>query len=321
MLKKYLKDFSNKYNKDKEQIIESFVEFYGEKYRDRISSRIINLNIICYVPIMFDEKLMPKDLELYLEKIKMIYNYVDDNNILTDNLVIDYNCKKLLKTVKKELPVELLLQSSSMYELNLTVLPIVYNLSHLIHEFNHVIINNELLSEPDLTSNGLEISLKIGNKCLYKDTIFNEVLCERASLDIEEILRNKGINRKRCKSWQENYFIIIERFYQTFKDVYKYSCITGNTNALIKSVGADNYRELVYIVQSLRELEEKEIPLNKDIISLMSMEADEIVDRMIEHYKMEANNQLTGEELDNYINNNGYKKLSLNNYYRLPKLK
>ena len=86
---------------------------------------------------------------------------------------------------------------------------------------------------------------------------------ERVSIDIEGILRNKGINSKRCKSWQENYFILIERFYQTFKDVYKYSCITGNTNALIKSVGEDNYRELVYIVQSLRELEEKEIPLNK----------------------------------------------------------
>ena len=127
MLKKYMSDFSNKFSKDKDIIIESFIEYYGEEYREKIASRINNLNIICYVPLMFHDSLMPKELLKYLERVKELYDSNSDVRVLIENLVIDYNCEELLEFCKNNLGFNYLLHSCSLYELNLAILPIVYN--------------------------------------------------------------------------------------------------------------------------------------------------------------------------------------------------
>ena len=322
MLKKYMSDFSNKYSKDKDIIIESFIEYYGEEYREKITSRINNLNIICYVPLMFHDSLMPKDLLNYLDRVKELYATNSDVRVLIENLVIDYNCEELLEFCKNNLGFNYLLQSCSLYELNLTILPIVYNLSHITHELNHTIINNSLIDEPDVSSNGLEIAVRDGKKCMYQDTTFNEILCERVTHDVQKIQQSKGINSEVCASWQYNYFKFIERFYQTFKEIYKYSVISGNLNALIKSVGEQNYRDLVNIVTYLRSEEEKQRrPLDNEVVFFALKQIDEVVDDMIVHYNEVRNKQMNEEEIDKYISQNGYKKLSLNNYYTLPRIR
>lgn len=322
MLKKYMSDFSKKYINDKNIIIESFIEYYGENYRDKIISRINNLNIICYVPLMFHDSLMPKDLLNYLDRVKKLYATNSDVRVLIENLVVDYDCKELLEFCKNNLGFNYLLQSCSLYELNLTILPIVYNLSHITHELNHTIINNILADEPDVSSNGLEISIRDGNKCIYQDTIFNEILCERVTHDVQKIQKSKGLDSEICVSWQYNYFKFIERFYQTFKEIYKYSVMSGNLNALINSVGEQNYRDLVNIVTYLRNEEEKQKkPLDDEVVFFALKQIDEVVDDMIRHYNEVRNKELNKNEMDKYISDKGYKKLSLNNYYILPEIR
>jgi len=271
---------------------------------------------------MFHDSLMPKELLKYLERVKELYDSNSDVRVLIENLVIDYNCEELLEFCKNNLGFNYLLHSCSLYELNLAILPIVYNLSHITHELNHTIINNVLLDEPNVSSNGLEISIRDGNKCMYQDTTFNEILCERVTHDVQKIQQSKGINSEICASWQYNYFKFIERFYQTFKQVYKYSVISGNLNALINSVGEQNYRDLVNIVTYLRNEEEKQKrPLDNEVVFFALKQIDEVVDDMIVHYNEVRNKQMNEVEIDKCISQNGYKKLSLNNYYTLPEIR
>lgn len=321
MLKKYMSDFSNKFNKDKGIIIESFIEYYGEEYRERIESKINNLDIICYVPLMFHDSLMPKDLLKYIEQCKEKYISTNNMNRLVDDLVLSYNCDDKLTFCKNNLSINFLLQSCSLYELDLVILPIVYNLAHITHEFNHTIINNQMLTSPDVSVNGVEVSIKNENKCMYQDTVLNEILCERVTHDIQKIQQSKGINSELCVSWQYNYFKFIERFYITFKEVYKYSVMSGNLNTLIKSVGEQNYRDLVNIVTYLRSVEEEQKrPLDKEVELFALSQINEIVDDMIIHYNDIRSKQMSNSELDKYISDNGYKKLSLNTY-KLPRIR
>ena len=93
-------------------------------------------------------------------------------------------------------------------------------------------------------------------------------------------------------------------------------------NALIKSVGEQNYRDLVNIVTYLRNEEEKQRrPLDNEVVFFALKQIDEVVDDMIVHYNEVRSKELNKDEMNNYLSNKGYKKLSLNNYYTLPEIR
>ena len=322
MLRKYLCDFKEKYNKDKKVIIESFVKFYGEEYRKRIENRINELDIICHVPLTFHESLMPSDLKKYIDKCHENYIETKDLDKLVNSLVIDLDCKDKLNFIRQLVPADYLLQSTNMCEYNLVSLPIVYNLAHITHEFNHVVINNELLENFGI--NGLEISVRTENGYKLHNSILSEIIGERCVHDIQRIQSRMGINSEICTSLQYRYFKYIERFYTTFKDVIKYSIMSGSLNTLINSIGKENYNNLNTIIEYINLLEQEKgaIVLSDEMAPLFMKEINVIVDNMIEHYNEVRDNQIKKEELfDNLKDKNNIRILSLNNYYELPSIK
>ena len=129
--------------------------------------------------------------------------------------------------------------------------------NNFIHEMNHIVtscILRIIRSKYYIEKSGLNIinTYETRNKPHSKhhpQFILGEVINERCSQDITNILHNKGIyiydkDHTYDLSLIEPYkelIPLVENFYQDFQDLIKETCITKNINILFKYIDKDNY--------------------------------------------------------------------------------
>lgn len=244
-------------------IIQAFINFYGENNQEYIVSRLKNSKIIWFSN----------------------NKYVEGDDI--HNYIISSIPKEELEELLKKRSKIAFLQSAYIDELDLLVLPLSYNLNHIIHEMNHKIGSHVLSKEPLVQISGLSYTIERGDMVLDMDYYLNEIINEKMTLEILGEMNLLGIKASKTPSWQENLFPLIELFYEYFKDILKETFISGNLPNLINLLGKENYDELsqfillkgLKITKAIKRGETPEILLT-DI-----EKAEKIVKRMEVNYE------------------------------------
>lgn len=206
-------------NNELNYIIQAFINFYGEKYSDYIVNVLKSLKIIWY-----DDKKPEDDRDIKEHIISS----------LSEDEVNEY-----LKNHKREC----FLQSAYIDEIDVLVLPLSYDITHIIHELNHKISSHILSLEPLKMISGICLSVEENGGVVQDNSDLNEAINQKMTLEILEELRNLGLEVSYTPSWQENMFPLINLFYETFKDRLKNVYITGNLLSFINLVGFENYNE------------------------------------------------------------------------------
>lgn len=266
MMEKYLK-VTSRFDEDKKYIVQAFINFYGEKNTDYIRNVLENLRII-----WFDER-----------------EYVEGSDV-RDYIVSSLSDKEIEEALNKRKS-NIFVQSGYIDELDLLVLPLSYDLSHVIHEINHKVSSHLISIEPYLQISGLEYDEGTNINVKVHDEFFNELINQKITLDILEELNNLGYMVDRSSSWQERLFPLINNFYDVFKDLIKEVYITGNLNEFIKKLGEEEYinftQKLFLKVFRLRNRIRKgeEVKISKEDILLL----EESVIKMKNHFEEISN--------------------------------
>lgn len=261
---------NSKFNNDNGLIIQAFINFYGEQYSEYILKRLSNSRIIWY-----DDK--------ELDEAEDIHNHII-------SLIPVEEINELLKKRSKKA----FLQSAYIDELDLLVLPLSYDLTHIIHECNHKVGSHVLSYEPLVQINGISYSKEMNNGVIEYDEFLGEAINHKMTLEILSELDDLGIEVKKTPSWQEHLFPLINLFYETFKDLLKETFVSGDLNGFVKSLGKDNYicfSQMIYlkgfkIIRQLRKGDKPEI--SQEDIGLI----EGIVHKMKSHYGLLSDNEI-----------------------------
>lgn len=248
-----------KFNQDIESIIQAFINFYGDQHKEYILDVFNNPRIIWYSN--------------------------KENKNIHDAIISSIPIDELNNLLKKRNETAFT-QSSYIDELNILVLPLSYDLTHIIHEFNHKVASHIVSFKPLFQINGLSISKEENNGVIIYNEFLNEAINQKITLDILNELNNIGVQVEKTPSWQENIFPLINLFYETFKDLLKETYTSGNISNFINLVGEDKYNyfcEIIYLkshkaMRNLRRYNNPNIS-NEDIEII-----EEIVNEMKEHY-------------------------------------
>lgn len=215
---------NNRLNREINYIIQAFVNFYGEEYKDYIVTTLKDLKIIWYDDV---EKQEGKNIK---EQIA---------SSLPEKQVDEY-LSKMNKICFS--------QSAYIDEIDVLVLPLSYDITHIIHELNHKMSSNILSLEPLEIISGLCISKEKSGGVVSLNSDLNEAINQKMTLEILDELRNLGLDICYTPSWQENVFPLINLFYDSFRDDLKDIYITGNLNLFINYVGMNNYDEFSQLI-------------------------------------------------------------------------
>ena len=265
----YIK-INSKFNSDNSLIIQSFISFYGEQHKEYILKKLSNSRIIWY-----DDKELDETEDVH-------------NHIISSIPVEEIN--ELLKKRSKKA----FLQSAYIDELDLLVLPLSYDLTHIIHESNHKVGSHVLSYEPLVQINGISYSKETNNGVIEHDEFLSEAINHKMTLEILSELNDLGIEVKRTPSWQENLFPLINLFYETFKDLLKETFISGDLNGFVKLLGEDNYSyfsQMIYLkgFKIRRQLRKGDKPeISQEDIDLI----EGIVHKMKSHYELLSDNEI-----------------------------
>ena len=119
-------------------------------------------------------------------------------------------------------------QSAYIAKLNLLVLPQNYNISHIIHEINHMFGSHIISLMPYVVINGVSYSIEKGDMVVSENAEMNEVINQLMTVDIIEELKKLGVKVTYTPSWQDNAFALLMPFYNRFKDSLKKLYIIRN---------------------------------------------------------------------------------------------
>jgi len=177
--------------------------------------------------------------------------------------------------------------------LDLLVLPLSYDLTHIIHECNHKVGSHILSYEPLMQINGISYSQEINNVVVEHDEFLSEAINQKMTLEILAELDNLGIKVKITPSWQEHLFPLINLFYETFKNLLKETFVSGDLSSFIKYVGEDNYSyfsQMIYLkgFKIRRHLRKGANPeISQEDIDMI----EKIVRKMKSHYDILSDNE------------------------------
>lgn len=214
---------SKQLSSDLDVIIQAFINTYGTEYSDFIINRFKELKIIWY-----DDE---------------IQNYSDINDIIETDLP-----KKIIDEYLKKYKEKCFSQSAFIDELDVLVLPLSYNITHIIHEMNHMISSHVLSKNPLRIISGLSTITEQNDGVVSNDSDLNEVINQKITIDILEELKKIGIDLKVSSSWQERLFPLVNLFYKTFKDEIKKIYVTGDLLSFVKNIGEQSYIEFTQIM-------------------------------------------------------------------------
>lgn len=276
-------DLKNKYNgivrailkKNKKILIDSFVEYYGEKYRKIIETRFNELIFVYYITWEDVEEIIKNYRELlseeqYCEFMKFYNCYkiiiknptkksFPDNYIGTTDKSV-FECYEVRKLLFK------LMQSSELInftyrEKNFDTRRVVsFNIlvpeeSDLIHEINHAITRDLMLYVGNFEVEKVGLCLDV-NAHKSRELNIEELLNEKAAQEITKIFRRRGGDLTSIcfnlpfQNIYESNFYLINKFYEMFKYYIKMARISDNKNALIKRIGKKEYFDFVKLINA-----------------------------------------------------------------------
>ncbi len=210
---------NSRLNNELNYIIQAFINFYGKKHRDYIVSVLQDLKIIWYEDIKFKEG-------------SEISDYIVSS--LSEDQINAY-----LKKYNKKC----FSQSAYIDEIDVLVLPLSYDITHIIHEINHKVSSHILSLEPLKIISGVCTSVEKDIGVIQENSDLNEAINQKMTLEILDELRKLGLEIQYSTSWQENMFPLINLFYESFKEILKDTYISGDIVSFIKIIGAENYSE------------------------------------------------------------------------------
>ncbi len=285
------KDIEIKLKNSMNILIESFVLYYGEEYRDIIEERIKNIEFIFYCN--YDKKREFKldegmTLSLNFKYIKDLYSklikeakeeskslkskYRDLNKIVFSTDDLTSFSKNELSDLNLFLQKDRAIQESACKQhskiidnkyKNKIFIPIFFaDDLMLIHEIVHAITRNLIgesyKNKKIITCHKLGIEL-INIDDEIDESIFEEIITDIETDNIFEIFKALGgkiMEEYYCEnksiSFCDKFKFLIYEFYNSFKKEIIYSRITLNKNYLLKIVGKVNFNYLNMWLNDIR---------------------------------------------------------------------
>ena len=259
-LEQLYNETAKRFNNDLNIIIQAFINFYGVENSEYIINKISNSRIIWY-----DDSNRDDDIQ--------------------NQIISSINGDELTEILKKRKK-EAFLQSAYIDEIDVLILPLNYDLTHIIHEINHKIGSHIISIEPLIQISG--ISYSVGRNGIVKhDNDLNEAINQKMTLEILEELNKLGLKINITASWQEQLFPVIDTFYATFKEQLKNLNISGDLVAFKEKLGKeyfDKFSQLVFMCsfrarRSISKGEEVNYSIDKintinDLVSNMKIHSE-----------------------------------------------
>ena len=222
-LEQLYNEIAKRFNNDLNIIIQAFINFYGVENSEYIINKISNSRIIWY-----DDSNRDDDIQ--------------------NQIISSINGDELTEILKKRKK-EAFLQSAYIDEIDVLILPLNYDLTHIIHEINHKIGSHIISIEPLIQISGISYSVE-KNGIVEHDNDLNEAINQKMTLEILEELNKLGLKINITASWQEQLFPVIDTFYATFKEQLKNLNISGDLVAFKEKLGKeyfDKFSQLVFM--------------------------------------------------------------------------
>lgn len=197
-----------------QKLLMAFVKFYGKKSKKYISERFNNCKVILY-----DE--MP------LQDNNDVRNHIK-TNITHEELNVILNARKD----------KVFLQSGCIEEFDLLILPQNVNMTHWVHECNHMLSTHILSTHPLKSISGISETIEFGKGVEVFDEFLNEAVNQLMTIEILNILGEKAE-----ASWQEEMFPIIDDFYGEFKEDLKQLFLSGNLDEFKDYLGKSHFEQ------------------------------------------------------------------------------
>lgn len=271
---------------NKRILIESFVDYYGEEYRNIIEKRYNEIIFIYYV----DWETIDLVVENFIPKVENKDKYADFINLSNSRKTPKINFEGIFKAINKKckLPNNLIgttnpsilnniyinnylfkkLKSPcpsckswvSIGHTNRIISFQILSLSEstIIHEINHAITMDimALITEENrpmgaIHKSGLSIEISHKNNIAK---ITEELVNEKAGREITKIFKQRGgdlssfcFNISLSYVYESNLYLVDE-FYDKFKKYIKIARISDNKNALVERIGKSNYENYLSLV-------------------------------------------------------------------------
>lgn len=297
-----LNDFYKKqFNDNLDKLILAFTIYFGEEYYELIRERI-NSILFCwykdkYLNFLYNNVKYYKGFFLK----RNIKTLLEQNNVIIGSNV-DISCYKdyLEDDILKQ-PDSVLAKHSKFFYSNDEIMDIIFfpmiisNDKVLIHEIEHVIVDNVLAYKIDKSQK--KYIVKSGLHVMSKsEKLFEEIINERSAVDITKIFHKiKGtILEKKYIVYQSNdyeeLFDLIDLFYQKYCNLLKRVRITENYNLLFKYIDKNTYYEYIdFIYKIYQEMECQIISGNKFILNSIYIY---IANKYVDNMELNKNKQL-----------------------------
>lgn len=346
LLKEKFDKLTKKILEDNKQIlIDSFVEYYGEEYRNIIEKRYNEITFVYYIDWEYtifaikefishqEDKTKYQDFydfyECYEQELKLSENKLNQEDKLPDNFIGTTNSTILLNNeINMHLHFVLKNPESRNFhrgDINhmdriISFPLLILSEKSIIHEINHTITRDDIAyiekeenNRIDIEKIGLEINGSEGHK---KERLIEELNNDKASYEITEIFKRKGGNLSSIcfnipfdSAYRHNFYLIND-FYHSFKKYIKAARISENKNTLIRRIGKDNYNELIELINTYYTTDINLIEKKKE-------QSQEKLKEIINKMKLEeqTSTNITSQQLSEYykqLENNGYHVRILN---------
>ena len=191
-----------------QKLLTPFVNFYGKENSEYIKTRFNNCKVILY-----DGK------------------SIQENDDVRNHIITNISNEKLnaILTARKD---KVFLQSAYIEEFDLLVLPQNFNLTHWVHECNHMLSSHVLSANPLKSVSGISETIECDGWVQVFDEFLNEAVNQLMTIEIIDSLGQTSES-----SWQEEMLPIINDFYYTFKEELKELFISGNLDEFKNNVG------------------------------------------------------------------------------------
>lgn len=237
-----------------QKLLTPFVNFYGIENKEYIKKRFNNCKVILY-----DGKPLQENDEVR-------------NHIITN--ISEEQLNAILNTRKDNI----FLQSAYIEEFDLLVLPQNFNMTHWVHECNHMLSSHVMCTNPLKSISGISETIEYDGWVQVFDEFLNEAINQLMTIEILDRLGEKSE-----PSWQEEMFPLIYDFYFYFKKELKKLFISGNLDEFKNNVGKyyfEQFSQAIFksgfkIRRSLGknqkiQIEEDEIRRVKQIVKIMN---------------------------------------------------
>lgn len=271
---KYSKLFLKEIDSNKSILIEAFIKYYGEEYRNIITERLNNTYFYIFISdatIKQIKKLIAENIinnTDIIRNIKKIIKYYGKNHITAKfycngedvqsksvkNYTTEYFSNKKNSVGGHIVGTTIFNDQSSLIFISFS--QYFYDETALIHEINHAIRSSNLAIYVDnngkeriITKNGIDIKNSESNECIE----IEEIIQHKATLEILDFFHKLGghISIKptnHLTSKYEKMFPLIENFYKKYETILKKAAITDNINVLFSEIDKDKYEEYKRVI-------------------------------------------------------------------------